>query len=151
MQPLASSDGSKLNTNTKLSTSISLSLVDENGTNIPFNVSNDEPIEFLIPRDPMGSFVEWEYVSIQNSTNRSFNLHSVDIPRNNRLDVSVHFEIRPVNTDIAYWFIYKFDGAPQLNSLINSIDGKALLCPPSTSFLFVYDSFRILLQFRFNQ
>jgi hypothetical protein len=26
-----------------------------------------------------------------------------------------------------------------------------LLCPPSTSFLFVYDSFRILLQFRFNQ
>ncbi len=136
MQPLASSGNLKLNTNTNRSTSISLSLIDENGTDIPFNASIDEPIEFVIPRDPMGLSVNWEYVSIQNSTNRSFNLHSVDIVRNNKLNVSVHFEIRPVNTDIAYWFIYKFDDAPQLNSLINSIDEKTLLCPSSTSCLF---------------
>ena len=131
MQPLASADNSDLNTYTNMSTSISLSLIDQNGTEIPINVSSAEPIEFFIPRDPsaMASLVKWEYVWTENSTNRSFNLHSINIERNNKLEVSVHFEIRPINRDIAYWFIYKFDGVPQLNSFISRIDGKMLLCP----------------------
>ncbi len=136
MQPLASSG--KSNANTNLSTSISLSLVDQNGKDILIQTSIDEPFEFIIPRDPnaMGSSVNWEYMSTLNGTNRSFNLHSVNILRNNKLDVSLHIEIRPINKNLAYWFIYKFNSMPQVNSLINLIDGWTLFCPRSMYFLY---------------
>jgi len=68
-----------------------------------------------------------------NSTphNQLFNLHYIDIT--NTLPVSVHFEIHPLNTSLAYLFIYKFDNSPQLNSSINQIDGWTLFCPLSKS------------------
>lgn len=50
LAPLGSSKSSSSNTN--LSTSISLSLYDEHGNEIPFQTSDDHPIEFVIPRDP---------------------------------------------------------------------------------------------------
>jgi hypothetical protein len=139
MQPLASSGNSHSNGDTNLSTSVSLSLIDKYGNDILINASIEEPIEFIIPRDPntIGSTINWEYVSTSNGTNRSFNLHSVNLVRNNKLDVSVHFEIRPINKSAAYWFIYKFDGGPQINSSMNLIDGWTLFCPPSKSFHFV--------------
>ena len=70
-------------------------------------------------------------VTSMNSTphNQLFDLHYVNIT--NILSVSVHFEIRPLNTSLAYLFIYKFDQLPQLNSSINFIDGWTLLCPSS--------------------
>jgi hypothetical protein len=141
MQPLASLGNSTSNANTNLSTSISLSLLDQNGSHILINASIDEPIEFIIPRDSnaIGSTVKWEYMSTLNGTNRSFNLHSVNIARNNKLDVSLHFEIRPENKNLAYWFIYKFNGTPQVNSSTNLIDGWTLLCPLSLYFLFLLE------------
>jgi hypothetical protein len=45
------------------------------------------------------------------------------------MNISVHLEIHPLNTHVAYLLIYKFDQIPQLNSSINQIDGWTLLCP----------------------
>jgi hypothetical protein len=135
MQPLAPYGNSRSNANTDLSTLISLSLLDKNGNDLLINASIDEPIELIIPRDSniIDSSVNWEYVSSPNRTYQSFNLHSVNILRNNKLDVSVHFEIRPVNKILAYWFIYKFDGAPQLDASINLNNEWILFCPESKS------------------
>ena len=55
MEPLAPFGNSKLSsttTNTNLSTSISLSLFDQYGNEIPIETTIDHPIEIFIPRDP---------------------------------------------------------------------------------------------------
>jgi hypothetical protein len=41
----------------------------------------------------------------------------------------VHFEIHPLESNLSYLFIYKFDQLPLLNSSINQIDGWRLFCP----------------------
>ncbi|CAF4437851.1 unnamed protein product, partial [Adineta steineri] len=46
----------------------------------------------------------------------------------NILPISVHIEINPLETNISYLFIYKFDQIPQLNTSINQIDGWTLFC-----------------------
>jgi hypothetical protein len=70
-------------------------------------------------------------MNLQNVTflDQLFNLHYVNIQ--NILPISVHFEIRPLNPNVAYLFIYKFDNTPLLNSSIKQIDGWTLLCPSS--------------------
>ena len=67
----------------------------------------------------------------ENVTNEKelFNLHYVNL--NYSLPVSLHFQIRPLNTTVAYLFIYKFDNLPLLNSSIQQIDGWTLFCPQS--------------------
>ncbi|CAF1681875.1 unnamed protein product, partial [Adineta ricciae] len=52
-----------------------------------------------------------------------------------------HFEIHPLNTSLAYLFIYKFDQSPQLNSSINLIDGWALFCPSTLTSENIYTYF----------
>lgn len=145
MQPLASSGNSSSSANTKFSTTISLSLLDRHGNNLLVNTSMDEPFKFIIPRDPntIDSSVNWQYISPGNGTNQSSNnIHSVNIVRNTNLNISVHFEIRPINKSLAYWFVYKFDNAPQVNSSINIIDGWTLLCPSSIYFLLIKLNFK---------
>jgi hypothetical protein len=76
-------------------------------------------------------------VTSLNSTPHSqlFNLQFVNIT--NPLAISVHFEIFPLNTNLGYLFIYKFDNSPILNSSMNQIDGWTLFCPLS-EFYFSY-------------
>ena len=148
MQPLASMGNSHSNVNTSLSTSVSLSLFDHRGNELLINTTMNEPIEFIIPRDPnaIHSSIQWEYVSSQNLTNRSFHFHSVDIPQNENLSVSLHLDIHPNNTNVAYWFIYRYDDEPYVNSSDKFNDGWALFCPSSTfasSGNVTYSSFRI--------
>lgn len=133
MQPLAPSGSFESNANTNLSTSISLTLLDSQGNDLLANGSFDEPVQFIIPRDPnaFDSSINWEYVSTENRTNKPFYLHLMKILRNNKLDVSVHLEIFPMNQSVAYWFIYKFDGLPFVNSSLKRIDGWSLFCPYS--------------------
>ncbi|CAF3639039.1 unnamed protein product [Rotaria sp. Silwood1] len=135
MQPLASAGASKSQANTNLSRSISVSLLnqDDNEISLPTNV--DHPIEFFIPRDPnllMPPMILQNVTSMNGD--QSFHLHFVNMTQfliNNNLTVSLHFEIRPLNTSLGYLFIYKFDSSPQLDSSINRIDGWSLLCPSS--------------------
>ena len=131
LQPLASS-GSNSNSpaSTNLSTSISLSLLDQNGDAISIHTNTKEAIELIIPRDPN---VRLPSMTLTNATssaehNQSFHLHFVNISRTNNLPVSFHFQMQPPNRSLAYWFIFKFDYVSQLN---HSIDGWSLFCPSS--------------------
>ncbi len=112
-----------------------MSLLDQYGNKIPIQTNFDHPIEIIIPRDPnliIPSMV-LQNTFISTPHNQLFNLHYTDIISN--INVSVHWEIHPLNSSLAYLFIYKFDSSPQLNSSINLIDGWTLLCPSSKSYL----------------
>jgi len=55
------------------------------------------------------------------SHNILFNYYYVNITSS--LARSLHIEIRPLDFNVSYLLIYKFDQIPQLNSSINVIDG----------------------------
>ena len=136
MQPLASADNSHSETNTNLSTTISFSVLDENGNDISVHTNLDQPIELIIPRDPN---VIIPLMNLQNVTtitkhNQSFYLHYNNLTRKNNLTISFHLEIHPLNTSLAYLFIYNFDRAPSLNQSIDRMDGWTLFCPSSKFF-----------------
>jgi hypothetical protein len=135
MEPLASFGNSSSQPNTNVSTSITLSIFDQNGNEVSIETNEDQLIEIIIPRDPnlIISSMILQNVTSMNSIphNQLFDLHYINIT--NTFTISVHFEIHPLNSSLAYLFIYKFDQTPQLNSSISQIDGWTLLCP-STSF-----------------
>ena len=109
-----------------MSRSFSLSILDENENEIKIQTNS---IEFFIPRDPNVIVPE---MSVQNVTsiisekNHFFHFHSINLTQNNpNLTFSIHLEIQPLNFNISYLLIYKFDQKPQLNSM----DNWTLLCP----------------------
>jgi hypothetical protein len=106
MEPLASFGNSKSQTNTNLSTSISLSIFDQNGNEISFQTNENHPIRLFIPRYP-----------------------NIRIPSMNLQNVTSMNSIRPLNQSLAYLVIYKFDQTLLLNSSINLIDEWKLFCP----------------------
>ncbi|UJR16672.1 hypothetical protein I4U23_003572 [Adineta vaga] len=129
MKPLASYGKSQSHTN--LSTSISVTILDENEREVPIEIISNNFIEIIIPRDPnltIPSMSLHDVISM-NSTNHQqlFYLHYINITTS--LPISVHVEIHPLKSNISYLLIYKYDGIPQLNSSINQIDGWRLLCP----------------------
>ncbi|CAF1293793.1 unnamed protein product, partial [Adineta steineri] len=117
--------------NTNLSRSISLSIIDQNGNEISFKASENNSIKLIIPRDPnvlIPSMYLQNVTSINSTINNLlFNYHYINITSS--LPISVHFEIHSLNTNLAYLFIYKFDQTPLLNSSINLIDGWTIFCP----------------------
>jgi len=133
MEPLAPFGNSKSQSNTNLSTLISLSILDQYGNEVSFQTNTSHPIEIIIPRDPNLIIPQMilENVTSMNSTphNQLFNLNYLNITSS--LPISVHFEMHPLNLSLAYLFLYKFDQTPQLNSSINQIDGWTLFCPSS--------------------
>jgi hypothetical protein len=130
VQPLAPADQSQSITNTNLSRSLSLTILDRHGNEVSIQ---NQSIELIIPRDPnlVIPSMALQNVTSFNSTPhyQLFNLHFVNITFDR--SISVHFEMHPLNTSLGYLFIYKFDNSPQLNSSINQIDGWTLFCPSS--------------------
>lgn len=123
MEPLASYGKSRFSSNTNLSRSISLSILDhyENDIEIETNISN--PFEFIIPRDPnllIPSMIYQNVTSILH--NQSFNFHYLNIK--SILPISIHFEIDPQDKNLSYLLIYKFDQIPK-----EEFDGWTFLCP----------------------
>jgi hypothetical protein len=143
MQPLASAgnnrSSSSSSANTNLSTTIALSLIDEHGNDIDIQTASQQPIELIIPRDPniiVPSFTRQNLSLSQH--NQSFHPHFVNLTRSSNLTVAFHLQLRPLPQSTstapspAYWLIYRFDMAPQLNSTIQLIDGWTLLCSNSS-------------------
>ena len=126
MTPLASYGNSGTSSNTNVSTSVSLSITDENGNEIVV-----QGIEIIIPRDPNLIIPPMilQNVTSTNSTPHSqlFYLHYVNITT--ILSISVHLELQPLNTSLAYLLIYKFDQIRKLNQSIYQIDGWTVFCP----------------------
>ncbi|CAF3690236.1 unnamed protein product, partial [Adineta steineri] len=117
--------------NTNLSRSVSLSFVDQNGNEISFKASQNNPIQLIIPRDPnviIPSMYLQNMTSI-NSTNNNLLFNYLYINITSSLPISIHFEIHPLDKSLAYLFIYKFDQTPLLNSSISIIDGWTIFCP----------------------
>ncbi|CAF1386372.1 unnamed protein product [Adineta steineri] len=117
--------------NTNLSRSVSLSFVDQNGNEISFKASQNNPIQLIIPRDPnviIPSMYLQNMTSI-NSTNNNLLFNYLYINITSSLPISIHFEIHSLNQSLAYLFIYKFDQTPLLNSSISIIDGWTIFCP----------------------
>ena len=95
MEPLAVYGRSLIESNTNLSRSLSISILDEKGNEIPFETNSDS-IEFFIPRDPN---LRIPPMILTNETFHSLNL-TTDLP------ISIHFEIK---ANFSYRFVYKFD------------------------------------------
>jgi hypothetical protein len=150
MQPLASADKSQWQSNTNLSTSLSLTILDQNGNEIPLSTTIDQQIELIIPRDPNLAVPS---MSLQNVTSMNFivhhqlfNLHFVQISQtkwNHNRTLAFIIEMYPLDINLGYLLIYRFDNTPQLNSSINQTDGWSLFCP-SSKFYFHILSFTIL-------
>ena len=140
--PLASHGNSQSTTSsastatTNTSRSVSLTLLDANGQELPLVLSNDthEKIEIRIPRDPSLSLPAMSYENVTALNNDTvhqliFNLHYINIT--SQLPISVHLEMRPINITLSYLLIYRFDQSPQLNTSIQNIDGWTLFCSQS--------------------
>ena len=155
MQPLPSSDTIRLQSNTNLSTSLSLSILDRHGNEISLRTDVNHSIEVIIPHDPnlVVPLMALQNVTSVNFMSRHllFNLHFIQMPKtsgNDNQTVALMFEIRPLNRSLGYLLIYRFDQPPQLNSSTKNIDGWFLLCP-SSKFYPEYSP-PIILMFRFN-
>ena len=109
IQPLALADKSKSNTN--LSRSISLSILDRNGNEISFETTFNYPYRFVIPRDPnvvIPSMILQNVTSF-NSHSLLFNLYYINLTHKNNLSISIHIEMESLNSSVGYLLIYKFD------------------------------------------
>jgi hypothetical protein len=137
MQPLAPLGASRFQANTNMSTTISLTVVDQNGLEIPIRATDDEPIEFFIPRDPNVPLPDMRLQNVTSMTSEeSFNLTLSQFMTNKNLTISIHLELRPLNTSLGYLFIYQFDRTPQLNTEKKDIDDWDLFCPKSKLFFY---------------
>ena len=154
MQPLAPSDSSSTrNTRTNLSTSISMTLFDQYGQEISFLTNVTDPIELIIERDTnlVVTTFELQNVTSLMLTNRTFHLHYVNLSREDDLSISAHLEIYPINQTLAYWLIYRYDTAPQIDGgSVQVIDGWNLLCPTSKTIIFLHTSNEFFFLNRFN-
>ena len=140
MEPLASYGKSRSASITNLSTSLSLSILDENGKEIPLRTSLSQPIEILIPRDPDLIIPPRTLHNVTATPhNQSFNFHHLNIT--SALPISVHFEIEPLGANLSYLFIYRFDQFPLFNTSIQSFDGWTLLCPRNLTNESIYTYF----------
>ena len=115
--------------NTNLSTSISLTLLDEDGNDLSLHT----PVELLIPRDPTAIIPPMFFQNVTSLSasphHQLFNLHYVDLSAMS--DASVHLELHPLSVNLSYLLIYRFDRSPVLNTSLQEIDGWLLFCPAS--------------------
>ena len=131
IEPLSFVDGIQNQSSMKFSRSISFSILDENGKNLPLNATFDDPIEVIIPRDPNLSVPK---MYLQNVTDKSclFNYHFYHL----QINYSIHFELHSSNNNISYLFIYHFD--LPLQQTHNQIDGRDFFCHRNNENIFKY-------------
>lgn len=134
IEPLASADESQSNTN--LSRVISLAILDQDGNEISIQTNASNPFEIFIPRDPNTPI---PLMILQDVLSKNFSLHYINIT--STLTISIHLEIQPMNENISYFLIYKFDGIPRLTSSTNqSIDGWKIFCDNQTIYKYFLDN-----------
>ena len=127
LEPLPSVGSSVLSTN--LSRLISFTWLDHRGNAIPLLTDVDHPFEIVIPRDPSLIIPPMSLVNVIGQ--RGFHFYSLDLTPFS----SIHFDIHPLNINLSYVFIYRFDRAPILNSSQPQIDGWTIFFPSSKTHL----------------
>ena len=131
LEPLASF-GTSSSLNTNLSRTISFTWMNEEENEIPLRTDLDHPFEIVIPRDPSLIIPSMSLVNVTGE--RGFHFHSIGL---NQLSpsVSIHWEFHPLNINLSYAFIYRFDQAPTLNTSRPQIDGWAVFSSSSNTHL----------------
>ena len=117
-----------------MSRSLSLTLLDSNGEELLIRTSMTNPIEFFIPRDPLLIFPSMIFVDVlalqQNTLDQHhrqiFNLYLINLTTDSSM--SLHLDFRPLNVNLSYLLIYRFDQSPHLNHSISLIDGWTCFC-----------------------
>jgi hypothetical protein len=148
---MASSDIDQWQTNTNLSRSISLTILDRQGIELPIQTANNESIELIIARDP-NRIVPSMHLQNVTRTNRTshkliFNLHYIDLQRSKmhvNQTCAVHIEFGWINTNMSYVLVYRFEQVPQLNTSTMNIDGWTSIC---SSCKFNIESTHMFLRF----
>jgi hypothetical protein len=136
---MAISDRSTNPVKANLSRSISLSLFDATGREIPVQLpSQNDTIELFIPRDPnyhLPAMTRQNLSSFRHTSHRLlFNLHAIELPSSTlNHTFALHFELQPVNHTAGFLLVYRFDQSPQLDSSIRLLDGWSCLCPSATA------------------
>jgi hypothetical protein len=147
MEPLASADDSQFPSYTDFSRSISFSILNQHGNEVRINTNFDNPIELIIPRDPdlpIPLMFEQNVTLInENEKKLLFNLYFIDLKQYS--NISFHFQMYPLESNISYLFIYKFDSVPRLTNSIYQIDGWTLFCPLSKFHFFEKKIFLFIL------
>ena len=111
-----------------LSSSIGLSLYDENSNELEITQSLS-PIDILIQRDQNFNQIKFYYV---NATNIGFLIgsnflqNSFKIKMNN---ASIHIELKPLNTTLAYLLVIKLGYMPLINSTHADYSSFKVFCP----------------------
>lgn len=131
---MAIADRSLLKSTTNLSRSVSLTVLDADGDEIPINTSTGSRIELIIPRDPRLTLPPLSEVNVTdgNPWGRIYNLHSIDLKRskwNENRTQSMHIQIDRIDRSVGYIFIYRFDRTPVINSAQIDLDGWTKICP----------------------
>jgi len=126
---------------TGYSYSLDLSFLDQNGNTIVIE-NIPQPIEMAIPRD--STLPDNVYLYVNTSTfviNSTLQIlpNSLTITATN---ASLHIQLKPSNSSIAYLFLLKFGSTPQLgiNSGTDSYDYWTILCPNSSDYVTINDT-----------
>lgn len=130
MQPLAPFGNSLMDRQTNLSTLISFALFDEQENIISLSMNGNNSIEIILPRDV--NMIQPEMIR-QNCTlsNQSFFYHFVNLTtmNENNWQSSISFEMKSIDSNLSYFFLYKFDQIPR----IDDNDGWSFFCPSNQS------------------
>jgi hypothetical protein len=126
-----------VSTSTNVSRSVSFSVLNFTGEEMPVPVTNDQLIEIRIPRDPNLIIIIMPAMTLENVTASNdhphrllFYLHHVTIADSS--SSALHIEMSPLDANLAHLFIYRlFDQVPIMNSSLTQIDGWSLCCPSS--------------------
>lgn len=132
LEQLAIYGNSFSSSHTNVSTSISISILDQNQKELAMETNESHPIEIIIPRDPN---LVIPPMILQNVTSeqQSFAFHSVNIT--SQLSIAVHIELQPINIELSYLFIYQFDRAD------SEINGWRAFCPPNLTNESIYEHY----------
>jgi hypothetical protein len=115
-----------------LSRSMSLSIFDQYQHEIVLQTNASNPFQLFIHHESASSLPSMHLENVTSNTHgHLFSLHWI----NTTFDYStmLHFQMKPLNTSLAYLLIYAFDRSPQLNRSLHNIDGWTLFCPSSKS------------------
>lgn len=121
MQRLSLTTHVQFELHTDYSRSLSLSILDEHLNDISISINDDNPIEMFITRDQNLVVSPMIYQNVSAiDRQHPFYLQLIHLS-----DVSLHFEMQPINIQLSYLFIYRFDDPPRV---VAEVDHWELFC-----------------------
>ena len=111
-----------------MSYSSGFSLYDENAKEIKI-IQSKTPIDMIIQRDTNAKNSAFQYVNATNIgflTGKYYLLNGFKIKM---MNASLHVELKPLNVDVAYAFVFKLGYMPIVNSTYADYTSFKLFCP----------------------